>query len=235
MKVGTDGVLLGAWCALPSSGATTGDNTVNVADLGAGSGIISLMIAQRFSHVQVTAIEIDPEATLDCGQNFARSPFASRLRVLNTAAADFSPTQAPLLIVSNPPYFKNGALSPAQERRQARHAGDFGPRAAIEIAAGLLPAEGSLAMITPADDEDELLFHAELHRLQLWRLCRVVTVEGRSPTRLLWQFIPKTNVWAPTYGNHRLRPEISQLAIRTGDGRYTPGYAELTRDFYLNL
>lgn len=235
MKVGTDGVLLGAWCALPSPEATTGDNNVNVADLGAGSGIISLMIAQRFSHVRVSAIEIDPEATLDCMQNFARSPFASRLRALNAAAADFTPAQAPVLIVSNPPYFKNGALSPAQERRQARHAGDFGPRAVIEIAAGLLPAEGSLAMITPADDEDELLFHAELHHLQLWRLCRVSTVEGRQPSRLLWQFIPKINTGTATCGNARLRPEIAQLAIRTGDGRYTTEYAGLTRDFYLNL
>lgn len=223
MKVGTDGVLLGAWCELPSEGDLH-EGDVHVADLGAGSGIIALMIAQRWPPARITAVEIDPDAAADCAGNFALSPFASRLEVMNASAAEYAPEAAPELIVTNPPFFTNGELSPSSARRTARHQNDFGPCAAIEIAARLLSESGDLAMVTPADDEDRLLFQAELHRLRLRRLCRVSTVAGREPTRLLWQF-----------SRLDVAPEITSLAIRTTDNGLTPEYVDLVKDFYLKM
>jgi len=218
MKVGTDGVLIGAWTNISDAAPRS------VLDLGAGSGIISLMIAQRYPDVRVTAVEIDPGATEDCAANFRSSPFASRLTAVCSPAETFEPEIAPGLIVSNPPFFTNGMLSPSDTRRQARHQQAFGPKAAIAIAARLLADNGSLAMITPADDEDDLVFEAQLHRLNLQRLCKVSTVESRPATRLLWQF-----------SRCDCRPEITQLTIKKAGGGYTPAFASLTRDFYLNL
>ncbi len=218
MKVGTDGVLIGAWTHISDPAPRT------ALDLGAGSGIISLMIAQRCPEINVTAVEIDPEAATDCAANFRDSPFSSRLTAICSPAETFQPEIAPDLIVTNPPFFTNGALSPSGTRRQARHQQTFGPKAAIAIAARLLAAGGSLAMITPADDEDDLLFEAQLHRLSLQRLCRVSTVEGRPATRLLWQFT-----------RHDCRPEITRLTIKKAGGNYTPAFTSLTREFYLKL
>lgn len=228
MKVGTDGVLLGAWCDLPQV------SNPYVLDLGAGSGLIALMIAQRCPGASVVGVEIDPEAARDCEDNFARSPFSRRLKAITAAAADFIPDQAPDLIVSNPPYFTGGELSPNATRRQARHQADFGPFAAIDIAARLLAPGGALAMVTPADFEADLLFHAELNHLTLSRLCRVSTIDGRPPSRLLWQFLNPT---PPTPNSPLQTPHslYSTLAIRTPDHRYTPAYTSLTSEFYLNF
>ncbi len=240
MKVGTDGVLLGAWCDLPQI------SDPYVLDLGAGSGLIALMIAQRCPLAEIVGVEIDPEAAKDCEENFARSPFARRLRAVTASAADFIPDRAPDLIVSNPPYFTGGEHSPNASRRQARHQSDFGPFAAIDIAARLLAPGGELAMVTPTDLEANLLFHAELNRLTLKRLCRVSTIEGRPPSRLLWQFLHPTPPAERTHHGASLQNTpnsslhipisiYSSLSIRTSSNLYTPTYTTLTKEFYLNF
>lgn len=218
MKVGTDGVLLGAWCPLPEK------SPLHVADLGAGSGLIALMIAQRAPGAKIDAVEIDTQAYADCQENFRNSPFTLRLNAIRASATDYAPQTAPDLIVSNPPFFTTGIKSPSASRRSARHQDIFGPKAVIEIATRLLSPSGSLAMITPAELEVDLLFHARLGGLSLVELCRVSTIEGRPPTRLLWLF-----------SRAAAAPHFSTLAIRDSEQNYTPRFAALTSPFYLDL
>lgn len=214
MKIGTDSVLLGSWAELPQAGL--------IADLGAGSGVLSLMCAQRSEGISVDAVELDANAASACRANIDASPWGDRLRVHNISAFDYEPCQPLAAIISNPPYFTTGMLSPELARRGARHALAFGPKAVIEIAARHLAADGTVALITPADDSQSLLAHAEMLRLKLRRLCQVSTVEGRPPTRLMWQFSRNDG---PI--------EKSSLVIRHKDGAYTQPYRELTKDFYL--
>lgn len=230
MKVGTDSVLLGSWC--DCAGART------VLDLGAGSGLLALMIAQRLPEAVITAVEIDPGACGAAASNFEASPWSGRLSVVCADALAIVPdARYPImrkrhaaslqvgigradLIVCNPPYFIGGLQSPDSKRALARHSAGLSPESAVEIAARILSPSGSLAMVTPADYADSLLFHAEMHRLNLWRRCHVTT-SGTRPSRLLWQ-----------WGRAPRPVEETSLVVRRG-GLLTPEYTSLTSDFYL--
>lgn len=213
MKVGTDSVLLGAWCDCTDVG--------RVLDLGAGSGLLALMIAQRKSDASITAIEIDPGACAAATANFISSPWSDRLTVVCDDALAYMPSAMPDLIICNPPYFTGGLQSPDVRRALARHSSGLSPESAVELAAKILSSSGSLAMVTPADYADSLLFHAEMHRLNLWRRCRVTT-SGAQPSRLLWQ-----------WGREARPVEETSLTLRR-DGHITPEYSSLTSSFYLD-
>lgn len=215
MKVGTDGTLLGAWA--DCAGARC------IVDLGAGSGLLALMLAQRCPDARVEAVEIDPDAAAAAASNFAASPWASRL---NVTCADASALQASGvdLIVCNPPYFTSTLQSPDAKRAQARHAAALSPVSALDIAARWLAPGGSIAMVTPADIEDELTFRAALLRLSPRRICRVSTVVSKQPSRLLSQWRMAD---CPV--------ETSRLDIHTPDNDFTAAYRTLTRDFYLKF
>ena len=114
MKVGTDGVLLGAWADLPNRGVCW--------DVGAGCGLISLMLAQRFEKMHFTAIEIDAPAAVQAKENVENTPFSDRIRVLNADFLDLTFAAASITaIVSNPPFFQETLHSPHRQRAQARH------------------------------------------------------------------------------------------------------------------
>ncbi len=215
MKVGTDGVLLGAWADCT--------HAARIADLGAGSGLLALMMAQRAPLARITAVEIDPDAARAAGANFAASPWAERLVA---ACADASEADLPPmdLIVCNPPYFSSTLRSPDAKRARARHAAALSPVSALRIAARTLTPDGSIAMVTPADLESELTYQAELLRLKPRRICRVSTVAGKQPARLLSQW---QRADGPT--------EATRLDIRMPDNTYTEAYRSLTHDFYLNF
>lgn len=221
MKVGTDGVLLGAMALV--SGAT------RVIDLGAGSGLLSLMVAQRAPETMVTAVEIDRDAVSAASANFSASPWAGRLMAVCADALTFKPEHAPGLIVCNPPFFTTGLLSPDSRRATARHGacGGLSPDTALETASRILAPEGVLAMVTPADIAADLEFHAEMLRLQVCGRCMVSTVRGKTPVRVIWHFSRKGSV-------HPIS-QPSSLAIRESSGEWTPEYSSLTRDFYLHL
>lgn len=215
MKICTDSVLLGAWadCA----------DTTSIADLGAGSGLLSLMLAQRCPGATVTAIEIDRDACQAARANFIASPWAGRLSVVCADVNTLDMVHADL-IVCNPPYFSSALHSPDAKRALARHADTLGPLSALEIASRRLAPGGSIAIVTPAEAEPELTYRAMKLRLAPMRLCRVSTVIGKRPARLLSQ-------WSRT----DCATERTTLAIRTPDGDYTDGYRALTHDFYLNF
>ncbi|WP_372872024.1 tRNA1(Val) (adenine(37)-N6)-methyltransferase [Shewanella sp.] len=217
MPVSTDGVLLGAWAEL--SGAN------NVLDLGAGSGLLSLMAAQRCD-AMITAIEIDSAAAKACLHNFNASPWAERLRVIEADATESSALSGEVFthILCNPPYFETGPLSDKPGRARARHTGSLSFTALCQLFASYLSDNGVASVIMPTESEAaflQALTHAELF---VSRRVAVSTVEGKAPRRLLIA-LTKT----PS------QPTETQLAIRDIDGQYTQAMTELTRDFYLKL
>ncbi len=218
MKVGTDSVLLGCWTDV--SGVRT------VIDVGAGSGILTLMTAQRAPGASITAVEIDEAAARAAAANIEASPWARRCRAVCSDAAAFTPDEAPDLVICNPPYFTGGLLAPDRQRAAARHAeGSLGPLSVISLACRWLSPGGSLAMVTPADMAGDIVFEAEMHRMDVWRRCLVSTNAGKAPSRILWQLSPK--------GTHTPEPD-THLDVRT-QGKPSEQYRALTADFYLHL
>lgn len=216
MKVGTDSVLLGAW--------TCYDGATSICDVGAGSGLLSLMAAQKARDAHILALEIDSDAVKAAAHNFALSPWSVRLRVVNADALTYVPDATFDLIITNPPYFTSETVSPDSQRAQARHAnGMLGALSVIRLASQWLSDDGTVAMVTPAELENELIFEAEMQRLKLWRQCYVHTVERKAPKRILWQFsrAPRTL-------------QKSHLIIRRSDA-FSDDYVTLTEEFYLKF
>ncbi len=142
MKVGTDGVLLGAWAKAPLEVQT-------ILDIGTGSGLIAMQLAQRFAEAKVWAIDIDAGAYKQACENFQNSPFADRLCVEHTALQDFQTEQKFDCIVSNPPFFTDGILPNNEMRKLARHTTNFSFELFFEKAFSLLNEQGLLSIIVP--------------------------------------------------------------------------------------
>lgn len=218
LKTGTDGVLLGAWA--DTDGLRTDDL---VTDAGAGCGLIALMLAQRCP-ARIDAVETDAGACADCGRNFAASPWAARLDCIEGDFLKYSPQRRPRLIVSNPPFFSTGERAHSQSRATARHEDSLPLSALIDRAAQLLAPDGRLALIIPSEREDDMIFHATISGLTPSRICRMITVEGKAPRRLLAEMVKGRCSYSET-----------TLAIRRTDGTFTDRYTELVKDFYLKM
>ncbi len=216
MKVGTDGVLLGAWVRV--------DGVSTAVDLGAGSGLVSLMAAQRSPGLKVCAVELDAGAYADCQANFRASPWAVRLRAVHADALAYAPEAPVDLVASNPPFFTEELHSPDAARAWARHAGALSPKTAIEWAARWLSADGSVALVLPFGDADEAIYVAEMARLKEQRRLDISHRTGSAPIRTLLQL-----------GRRDCCPERRAMAIRNAQGGYTDEYRRLTSPFYLNF
>lgn len=213
MKVGTDGVLLGAWA--DPSGASL------IIDAGTGSGLIALMMAQRVPGARVKGIEISPDAAADAAANVAASPWPDRVEIISGDCLDYTlPAEERILIVSNPPFFAEQLRSPDTGRALARHGGAFDVISLIDWAA--LHPEPNLAFIAPTSRDDEIDFQLALRRLVANRICRVTTRDGRPPQRTLWQV-----------SRHGSTIE-SSLIVRDRENRFTEEYIRLTSPFYLD-
>lgn len=218
-KVGTDGVLIGAWADV------TGVH--RVLDVGAGCGLVSLMIAQRTAGTDcsITAVELDDGAWEDCRENFGNSPWSTRLEVVK---GDFASVEGTYdLIVSNPPFFLGDLAAATASRTLARQGGALNYFTLIDFASQHLTPGGRLAFTSDLRHEQEIMFRAELCRMALRRLCRVSGKEGRAPIRLLWEF--------QLSSDPSVRTEYESFAHRDVDGNYHRDYIELTKDFYLKL
>lgn len=216
MKVGTDGVLLGAWC--PVTGMR------RVLDVGTGCGVIALMVAQRNPDAVIEGIDIDQAAIEEASINFERSPWSGRLTASVQDFNDIAREASYDLVVSNPPYFTHGVLPTGSARTAARHTGTLTYAQLIDGAARRLTPNGTLAMITPTDVEGAIIEAAAFASLPVRRLARVVPVEGAVPKRTLWQL-----------SRHDQPYHEDTLTIAHSDGTFTPEYIALTRDFYLYI
>jgi tRNA1Val (adenine37-N6)-methyltransferase len=215
MKVGTDGVLLGAWVNLPRDG--------RFLDIGTGCGLIALILAQR-SSAHITAIEIECEAVQQSEQNFKNSPWADRLNVIEGAVQQYNPESKFNLIVSNPPFFSNSLKAPEKQRNAARHNDTLPPEALLYAVDKLLSVDGIFSFILPVQEAQNLITIASSHHLYLSRSCLVFSKEGKQPNRLMGEL---------SRSEYTLKQET--CCIRTADGKYSQEYRNLTEPFYLIL
>lgn len=216
MKVGTDGVLLGAWCQV--------DGAQRVLDVGTGCGVIALMVAQRNPTARIDAIDIDHAGIEEARHNFICSPWKDRL---SAHLMDFNDMDTALrldLVVSNPPFFSNGILPEGDSRTNARHTLSLSYQQLIEGAARMLADAGTLAMVSPTDAESSIIEAAAFSSLPIRRVTRVISVEGVSPKRTLWQL-----------SRHDTPYVEDTLTIAHADGTFTDEYIALTGAFYLNM
>lgn len=214
MKLGTDSVALGAWIEIPVYARTA-------LDIGAGSGVLALMLAQRAPGLQITALEYDNGACADCRRNFRASPWTERLTLHEGDFRRHTPLGPVDLIISNPPYFSGGLEAPTEERALARHQGTLSYISLIDYAVRWLSDYGSLAMILPAEMYDDALFRAEIEHLKLRRLTWLLPSDRRPPIRVMMQL--------SRYDGHC---ESNIMAIRRGPA-LSQEFAAMTHDFYL--
>lgn len=224
MKVGTDGVLLGALAEIKAEGPA-----MRVLDIGTGTGLIALMVAQRlaasgFDDFFIDAIEIDHDAANQARGNFEASPWSKKLKVHHCALADFNTTDAYNLIVCNPPFY-NATLKPDDEARAtARHKDALPMSQIMQFAAAHLLPSGQLWLIYPTELNDETMTEATIARLCPWSLISVVTRHGKAPKRQVAGF-----------GKSFSEIRTSTLALRDTTGSYSEEYVSLTKEFYLSL
>lgn len=218
MKVGTDGVLLGAW-ADPSGAA-------RILDVGTGTGLIALMLAQR-SEAWIDAIDIDRTACGQAEENIRNSPFAGRIGVTSLSLEAYRQTlPAPYnLIVSNPPYFTDSLKCPDTKRTLARHTDTLPLPDLLRDSRALLTPQGRLALILPYNQREYLLACCREASFFVSRETAVLPTPGACPKRLLIEL----SLVPPVV------PLSSQLTIEIERYRYTPEFSELVRTFYLHL
>lgn len=216
MKVGTDGVAIGAWTECRGAN--------KVIDVGSGSGLIALMIAQR-CNAAIDAIETDCGACIDARSNIDASPWNDRINLIEGCFSTYHSDIPADLIVSNPPFFADGEEAPAANRALARHEGMLNYASLIDFAVKMLSDCGRLSFIYPSGREDEIIYKAEMSHLKLRRICHLQQNAHRQPVRDLYEF---SRIDGPI--------EETTLTIRETDGRsYTADFARLCHDFYLEL
>jgi tRNA1Val (adenine37-N6)-methyltransferase len=215
MKVGTDGVLLGAW--------TDCRNTKTILDVGCGSGLIALMLAQR-SEAEIDAVDIDKNACEQSEINFRNSPFSERLNVYHSDFNLYSATRKYDLIVSNPPYFVRSLKSPDSGRCSARHTEKLRFEDLFEKSIQLLTDNGKLSLILPADAFDLIQAIASRNHLFLSRKTTVKPLAASPPKRILLEY------------SKEKKPLIeNELSIENSHRTYSDEYIELTGEFYLGM
>lgn len=252
MKVGTDGVLLGAWALDSSNGdahacndAIAGARKCYILDVGTGTGLIALMLAQRFPDAQVVGIDIDKEACDEACENVAKSPFSERVRILHCRLQDFdwkslgydleklglasvaecSKVSEPRkfdAIVSNPPFFVNSLKNPDKKRTLARHTDSLPFRELWKGVKRLLSEKGTFSVILPAEVKDDFVAEGCMLGFYLVRQCAVKTVPRKQPKRYLMSF-------------SRHRQEDFENTVETmmdAEGNRSEWYVKKTDEFY---
>ncbi|HIZ86112.1 MAG TPA: methyltransferase [Candidatus Coprenecus stercoravium] len=219
MKVGTDGVLLGAWAGHGSPGT--------ILDIGTGSGLIALMLAQRFPEARITAIDCDADAAGQARDNFHASLWNDRLTAVHESLQEFSAHTAGRtgfdLIVSNPPFYDNTLTNPDSRRCTARHTGGLRHDELLPLSAGLLSDSGVFSLIIPSESEKSILRLADRCSLHPLRITKVYSKPGSKVRRVLATF-GKSPVSAP---------EEDILVLMDEDGHRSAEHSALTAGFYL--
>lgn len=215
MKVGTDGVLLGAWAGV--------EKAERILDIGAGTGLVSLMLAQR-SRAKVFAVELDEPAFVQMRENVESSPWKERVEAIHSDIKQYAPGMTFDVIVSNPPYFRDSLVSPDGQRTLARHSGSLTYYDLPEVVFPLLSAAGEFSVIIPFEASGELMERAKNFGMYPSRQLNVITSPGKVPKRSLIAFTFREEAC-----------EVQELLIEKERHLYSDEYIALTKDFYLNM
>lgn len=217
MKVGTDGVLLGAWAKADSP-------PTRILDIGSGTGLIALMMAQKFPNAQIDAVEIVAEAHTQCAQNFLLSPWKNRLTAWQADVRNFLPKDAYQLILSNPPFYTETSFSSRQDRQIARSTDALSYEDLLYSVSRMLSKEGSFQAIIPFKETRYFLEIAAASGL--FPQC-LTQVRGRADKPVKRSLIALGFTQKPF-----LRDEV---IIEISRHHYTAEYIRLTQDFYLGM
>lgn len=212
MKVGTDGTLLGAW----ASGGR------RILDVGTGTGLVALMMAQRFPESSVVAVDIEPSACEQARENVLASPFAGRVRVENVAVQDFSGGKFDA-VVCNPPFFVGSLGCPDGRRHIARHASSLPFADLFSAVARVLECDGVFSAVIPVEVLPEFDGCAAVAGFRCVRRCMVKTVPRKEPRRCLLAYSRGVGFVF----------ESAEECIEDGEHRRSAWYSSLTEDFYL--
>lgn len=218
MKVGTDGVLLGAWANCTES--------KKILDIGTGTGLIALMLAQRCNAI-IDAIDIEENACSEAKSNVTASPWQNRINVFHTSVQDFA-KQADLkydLIVSNPPFFDNSLKAGYNERSTARHTDSLSTSELFFSVKNLLNSNGKFAVVIPTDKMQQYYSNANNNKLQCNKLLCIKPTPTKQAKRLLLEF---------SFNQSELE-ENELIVEKYGRHKYSEEYKELTKDFYLKF
>lgn len=222
MKIGTDGVLLGAWCTLDNFPDT-------ILDIGSGTGVIGLMLAQRSDAMTIDAVEVDENAYEQTVSNFEESDWGDRLYCYNSTFQNFADEIAEEeetydLIVTNPPFYTDEFETESDARNKARFTSSLSFLELITGVVKILSSDGKFAIVIPYKEEENFINLAKEQHLFINRICRVQGNETSEVKRVLMEF-----------SFHPTEINSEHLIIEKERHQYTEAYINLTKDFYLKM
>jgi tRNA1Val (adenine37-N6)-methyltransferase len=219
MKVGTDGVLLGAWA--------NAENAERILDIGTGTGVIALMLGQRAPEATIVGVDIDKDACMQAEENVQRSPWSERVHIIEASIQEFTPKELYDLIVSNPPYFENSMKTGEHARDLARHNDSLGYTELIFSVNNFLTEKGSFCTVLPVTEGEQFIKMARTQGLYCVKKCEVFPTPDKPVKRLLLEFKKKPE--ATEMQTEKLVIELDQRH------QYSEEYINLTKDFYLKF
>ena len=222
MKIGTDGVLLGAWCSLKES-------TKKILDVGSGTGVISLMLAQRFNNATIDSVELENNAHKQSVENFERSVWADRLFCFHSTFQDFANElkedgQTYDLIISNPPFYTDNVKNNNRARNKARSTSFLSFVELISGVSKILSNQGEFTTIIPFKEEVKFIEISKQNKLFLNKICRV---KGNNNSDIKRSLL--------TFSFYKKKLDKNNLIIETSRHLYTDEYINLTKNFYIKM
>lgn len=215
MKIGTDALLLGSW-----SGDTPATQIIEV---GCGCGVISLMMAQRFSEAEITALDIDPASVKEASENFSISPFAGRLKAIQADYREFAPEKFADKVLSNPPFFINSLKAPDIRRHQARHQEKFDAASFFSGAFAWTKPEGQVEIIVPYENFQHWVQEAKFSGWYVQLATFVQHTAEHPVSRVLLRF-----------EKHRQEEKSEMLRLKEND-EHSENYRKMMHEFLLNF
>lgn len=223
MPVSTDGVLLGTWANVAEDD--------DVLDIGTGTGLLSLMLAQRALGARIMAVDIDQHAAETAALNAAASPWANRITVAQQDVTEWDISARFSTIICNPPYFNSGEQANDARRATARHTDTLSHAMLLKVINARLLPTGQAHLILPSVEADKLIASAEAHHLVCQRITEVKATPNKPVTRKLITLVPKSALPSSISSEKT----VAQHLVIQDKGAYTPDFISLTKDFYLKM